>query len=326
MTTAIQSLARNRAAVSTPWGGSPEQQREYKEAREALNAAARERWHDPEFHREVAADIQSIVDYGFMYETLFPTYFDIEQVGEFDRPIIRERRGLKVFYTSRGGYIEESQLRSEIWELPRDTMGFHISEHIDKLRANFADTIEDLINLGTNRLTAEVHRRSLSLMQAAVPVGASNYTNATTGITAAMVTSALSSVKDAIRPDGSGMPVLTILGRAPVTDKLTTFDFGFNPEVQQEIMNQGRLGTYRGAQVITLHHYVDEENVAYVPANELWIFSGNVGKFVVYGDLQTKQWDEDTVDYRHYRARKDFGGLVHHPERAWRLVDGTIPA
>ncbi len=30
------------------------------------------------------------------------------------------------------------------------------------------------------------------------------------------------------------------------------------------------------------------------------------------------------MDYRHYRARKDIGGLVHHPEQARRIVDTTV--
>lgn len=324
MTNAIRDLNRHRQAAGN-WGTpDPDALAAYNAAKDAFNQEARERWHDPEFHRQVAADIEETVDYGFVWESLFPGYFNVETVGEFDRPTIRERRGLKVFYTSRGGYIEESQLRDEIWELPRDTMGFHISEHIDKLRANFADTIESLVGLGTQRLDAEVHRRVLSLMQAAVPSTASNYTNATTGITAAMLNTALSSVKDVLRPDGQGVPPITILGRAPVTDKITNFDYGFDPEANAEIRQRGRLGVYRGANLVTLHNYRDEENVAFMPANELWVFAGTVGKFVAYGGTQTKQWDENTVDYRHYRARKDFGGLVHHPEYAWRLVDGTV--
>jgi hypothetical protein len=39
----------------------------------------------------------------------------------------------------------------------------------------------------------------------------------------------------------------------------------------------------------------------------------------MYGDLKTREWLENTVDYRHYRARKDIGGLVHHPEQARRI-------
>jgi len=326
MTSAIASLASNRAGSGVaPWAQTPETVKAYNEARDALNARARGAdWNDPEFHRQVAADITSVVDYGFVSESLFPTYLNVSTVGEFDRVTVRERRGLKVFYTSRGGYIEESQIRDELWELPRDTMGFHVSEHIDKLRANFADTIESLVTLGRARLEGEVHRRVLQLMQAAVPSTAANYVNATTGITQAQVNAAIATVKDKVRPDAQGMVPVTILGRAQVTDKISDFSFGFDPEAVSEIRLKGRLGTYRGASVVTLHNYRDEEDQAFVPANELWVFGGDVGKFALYGGLQVKQWDENTVDYRHYRARRDFGGLVHHPEQAVRLVDGTI--
>lgn len=321
---AIKSLTQARAG--SPWGGANREAVEaYKRLQAEFNATSRDRWDDPEFHRSVAADIQSIVDYGFMYESLFPGYFDVEQVGEFDRPTIRERRGLKVFYTSRGGYIEESQLRDEVWELPRDTMGFHISEFIDKLRADFATNIEDIVTLGKARLEGEVHRRILGLMQAAIPSGSANYSGVA-GITKPVVDAALAKVRDAIRPDGQGIPPVTILGRAQVSDKVAAFDHGFDPEAVAEVRRTGRLGTYMGANLVTLHHYQDEEGVAFMPANELWIFAGSVGKFVAYGDLQVKSWDENTVDYRHYRARKDFGGLVHHPEVAFRFVDSTVTA
>jgi hypothetical protein len=64
--------------------------------------------------------------------------------------------------------------------------------------------------------------------------------------------------------------------------------------------------------------------VPFIPANELWVFGGTVGKFALYGGLQVKSWDENTVDYRHYRARKDIGGLIHHPEQARRIVDSSV--
>lgn len=322
MTSAVQTLSRVRAAAN-PFGAAPEAVAEYNKAKEELNALARANWDDPAFHRQVAADISEVVDYGFSYESLFGTYLNIELVGEFDRVTIRERRGLKVFYTSRGGYIEESQLRNEEWELPRDTMGFHVSEHIDKLRANFADTIETLVGLGGQRMEAEVHRRVLTLAQTAIPSGSAYYVNPA-GMVAADLSLAIRQVRDAIKPDGSGPVPITVLGRSTMTDKIADFDHGFDPEAKQEIREKGRLGTYKGANVVTLHNYQDEDGVAYIPANELWVLGGNFGKFALYGGLQVKGWDENTVDYRHYRARKDIGGLVHHPEQVRRIVDSTV--
>jgi hypothetical protein len=320
--TAVKTLASTRAAVD-PWGRSQEQAEAYQKAKEELNSAARERWDDPEFHRQVAADLESILDYQFTFENLFGSYLNVQTVGEFDKVTLRERRGLKVFQAARGGYIEESQLRNEMWELPRETIGFHVSELIDKLRMNFAETIEELVGLGGQRMEAEVNRRIFALLQTAIPSG-SPYYSAVTGLAKADVDTALRQVKDAIKPNGQGPTPVTIIGRASMIDQISDFNLGFDPEATAEIRAKGRLGVYRGANLVQVINYTDDNGASFIPANELWIFGGNVGKFALYGGTQVKSWDENTVDYRHYRARKDIGGLVHHPEQARRIVDSSV--
>lgn len=321
-TSAVKNLAA-AAAATDPWGRSTAAVESYEAAKAELNRRAREEWDDPAFHREVAADLESVLDYQFTFDNLFSTYFQVKTVGEFDRVTLRERRGLKVFYTSRGGYMEESQIRDEEWELPRDTLGFHVSEHIDKLRANFATTIEDLVSLGNQRLEAEVNRRGFSLLQTAIP-NTSPYYVATAGLTKTQVDTAIRQVKDAIKPNGQGPVPVTVIGRASMVDQISDFNLGFDPEATAEIRARGRLGVYRGANIVQVVNYTDEDGAPYIPANELWVFGGTVGQFALYGGVQVKSWDENTVDYRHYRARKDIGGLIHHPEQARRIVDSSV--
>jgi hypothetical protein len=336
--TTAKQLISHRSSVD-PWGRKRDNLAEHAALVEKLNQEARSNWDNESWHRQVAQDIANSLDYGFVFENLFSSYFQVDTVGEFDRVILRERRGLKVFYTSRGGYIDESQLREEMWALPRDTLGFHVSEHIDKLRANFATTMEDMVTLGQLRMEAEVNRRIFSLLQAAAPQGSPSYV-ATAGLTKPEVDAAVREVRDAIKPTSTGPVPVTIIGRASMVDQISDFTTGFNatfaaqgggsvagnfdPSAAEEIRNRGRLGVYRGAQVIQITNYTDEEGVPFIPANELWVFGGSVGQFAMYGPLNVKTWDENTVDYRHYRARKDVGGLVHHPEQARRIVDSTV--
>lgn len=320
-TTTAKQMIASRSSVN-PWGQDPQKVTEHAELIAALNTEARENWDNEAWHRQVAQDIANTLDYGFTFDNLFSTYFNVETVGEFDRIRLRERRGLKVFYTSRGGYIEESQIRTEEWELPRDTMGFHVSEHIDKLRANFAVAIQDMVSLGEARLDAEVNRRIFTLMQQAIPTGSDEYV-ASTGLAKAEVDAAVREVRDAIKPNGMGPVPVTIAGRASMIDKISEFA-GYASEAQEEIRLRGRLGTYKGANLVEISNYTDEDGDSYIPANELWVFGGNVGKFALFGGLQVKTWDENTVDYRHYRARKDVGGLIHHAEQARRVVDSSV--
>ncbi len=321
-TTIAKQLIAHRGSVD-PWGRSQATVAEHASLIEALNQEARDNWDNEAWHRQVAQDIANSLDYQFTFENLFSTYFQVETVGEFDRVILRERRGLKVFYTSRGGYIEESQLRTEDWQLPRDTLGFHLSEHTDKLRANFGNNMSDMVTLGEARLEAEVNRRIFNLLQEAVPPGSPEYV-ATNGLTKPELDAAVREVRDAIKPNGLGPVPVTIIGRASMVDQISEFNLGFDPEATAEIRAKGRLGVYRGANVVQVINYTDEDGAAYIPANELWVFGGTVGKFAMYGGMQVKSWEENTVDYRHYRARKDIGGLVHHPEQARRIVDSSI--
>lgn len=306
-----------------PWGRNRTLQAEQAEIAAKLNLEARENWDNDVWHRQVANDIASSLDYGFTNENIFGSYILTENVGEFDRIYIRERRGMKVYFTSRGGYIDESTMRTEIWELPRDTMGFHVSEHIDKLRADFATQISEMVTKGTARLEAEVTRRLLSLVQTAIPLGSPNYV-ATAGMTGPVLDAAIMAVRDAIKPDGVGPVPITIIGRAAMIDKIAGFVPTFSPIVNEEVRQQGFIGHYKGAQVLVLNNYTDEDGLSYNPGNEVWVLGGTAGKFALYGGTVVKSWDENTVDYRHYRARKDVGGLINHPEQVRRLVDSSV--
>jgi hypothetical protein len=300
---------------------------EYERLKSALNEEARANWDDDKWHREVAAVIASRLDYGFQFENLFGSYFQVSTVGEFDTVELTERRGLKVFYTSRGGYIEESQLKTERWTLPRDTIGFHVSEHDDKLRAGFAETIEALVGLAEQRMDAEINRRMFNLLQAAVPL-ASPYYVASAGLTSGELNDAIRDVGDSIKPSGAGRAPITVIGRAAMVDAVSdiigTGAGNFTEAAAEELRSRGMVGTYRGANVVRVFNYTDENGDSYIPANELWVFGGNVGQFAFYGGTQTKSWEENTVDYRHYRGRRDIGGLIHHPEQARRIVDSSV--
>lgn len=317
--TLVKSFASHRGGA---FSGTPEQVQEYKELAAALNEQARDNWDNPEFHRQVAADLASELDYGFTFENLFSTYFSTETVGEFDRVILKERRGLKVYYTARGGHVDETNLRTETWELPRDTLGFHIRESEDKLRANFADEISAVANLGKDRLNAEVNRRIFNTLQAAVPNGSAQYVSGA-GMDKSALDDMIREVKDSIKPNGMGPVPVTIAGRASMVDQISDYT-GYADEALEEIRLRGRLGVYKGCNIVQIQNFTDEDGMSYIPNNELWVFGGNVGKFALYGDLRVKTWNEHTVDYQHYRAVKDIGGLVHHPEQARRFIDTSV--
>jgi hypothetical protein len=301
------------------FGRSQEENKNRLELMEAANEEAREHWEDPQYRREFAADLTESILMGFEYETLIDRWIDTERTDFNGRIYIRESTGLKAFYMARGGYIEASELTTEISEVPRDMIGVHVWEFDDKFLTNFAESAETLRDLSIRRMDAEVNRRVHTVLSEAIPTG-SPYFLSTPGLSKPGLDAALAAVRDA-----SDSGEVAIVGRPTMVDQIMDFD-GFGNETKEEIRQKGVLGRYRGANIVSLKNYKDENNLPYLPGNELWVLSRDTGKFGFFGGLKSKEFEELDNWYWHYLARRDTGVLVHHPERARRLQDSALPA
>lgn len=308
------------------YGRSLEDVRELREQVEAANAEAKARWDDPVWHREMAALITETILWGFEHENLLNLLSNVSYPGFNDRVTISEVRGMKAFWIARGGYIEASSMHRETIELPRDSIGFHVQEETDKILVNFAETQADLINLGIQRLDAEVNLRFLRLLQAAIPVGNASYVSGA-GLSLTAVDAALLAVRDASRQRD-----VTIVGRETMTGQFVnqlavsnTFP-AFLPATNEEMFSRGILGTYKGANIVTLVNYLDGDDRAFFPANELYVIAKDGSRAAFWGGMQAKEFEEQDNWYWHYLARKDFGAIIHRPERIRRIVDTSQSA
>lgn len=301
------------------FGRSQEENKNRLEIMEAANLDARENWEDPQWRRDFAAELTESILLGFEYETLIDRWIDTERTDFDGRIFIREAGGLKAFYMARGGYIEASELTSEISEVPRDMLGVHVWEFEDKFLTNFAESAQTLRDLSIRRMDAEINRRVHTVLAEAVPSGSPFYL-ATPGLSKPGVDAAIAAVQDA-----SDSGEVVIVGRPTMTRQIMDFD-GYGNETLEEIRNKGVLGQYRGVPIVELKNYKDEDGQPYLPSNEMWIMTRDTGKFAFFGGLKSKEFTELDNWYWHYLARRDTGVLVHHPERARRLLDTSIPA
>lgn len=298
------------------FGRTQEQNRERRELMEAANEEARKYWDDPKWRRDFATDLAESILLGFEYETLIDQWLDTERTDFNGRIFIKETKGMKAFFMARGGYIEASQLVSEVSEMPRDMIGAHVSEFEDKFKTNFAESAQNLRSLAVTRLDAEVNRRVRTVLAEAIPSGP--YYISAAGVAQTSVNAAIRAVRDETK---SGQVV--IVGRATMVDQITDFT-GFSNETLEEIRQRGVLGVYRGAKIISLKNYKDEDDLPFIPANEMWIMGRDTGKAAFYGGLQSKEFSESDNWYWHWLGRLDSGVLIHHPERARRFIDTSL--
>lgn len=291
-----------------------------REKMEALNQEARDNWNDDKWRRAMAAEMTETIYEGFMFENLLDLMTETETLGRYDRSFVKEVKGLRAFWIALGGDIEASTLTEEVMEVPRDQVAFRVDEFEDKLLSNFAETQANIIDLGIQRMQGKLNQRFLKLVQAAIPSGSDYYISGA-GLDLVALSAAIREVADESR---SGE--IAIVGRSTMIHQIydqVADGAGFFPETNEEYLRRGSIGVYRGARLVTLTNFKDDQNVSFFPANELYVIGRDASKFVLWGGPRSNEWtDEDW--YWHYQARQEAGGVVHHPERIRRLVDTSI--
>jgi hypothetical protein len=236
-----------------------------------LNAEARDKFDDPQWRRERAQEMTETIYEGFQHENLLSIMAEVENLPFDGRSFVKEVRGLKAFWVARGGHIEASTLNADVMEITRDTVGFHVTEFEEKMETNFAETSATLVDLAIQRMDAAVNQRVFGLFQAAIPSSSAYYVSGTS-VSLSALNSALTAVRDASRTRE-----VTIVGRPTMTeqimDELLGASYngsGFLPATNEEMVQRGLLGTYRGASIISLVNYLDENEEPIVSV-VLWI-------------------------------------------------------
>jgi len=258
-----------------------------------VNADAEENWDDPAWRKTMAQEMSETILQGFEHENLLQIMSQVENAPFNGRILIKEVRGLRAHWVARGGYIEVSTLRSNVMELPRDTIGFHVMDFEDKIRTNFAETQSDLITLGQERMDAEVNLRVLALFQSAIGTGSDFYVSGA-GLSLSALNTALREVRDE-----SKVNEVVIVGRSTMTDQIMdnllggSFNgSGFLPETNEQLVKRGVLGVYRNARILTLVNHKDDADISFFPANELYVVARDASKFAFWGGLMFKEYSE----------------------------------
>lgn len=309
------------------FGRDEAKRRELRAIKEALTAEGAKNYDNDAWRAEAAAVITETIYEGFESENLIDLIADVERVGFGDRVTVREARGLRAFWVGRGGYIEQSTIRSDVAEVPRDILGFKVNVHLDQLRTNFGETQANLIEMGTARMDAEVNARFLRAFQAAIQPGDANYVSSAQ-VQLPLLNQAVRRVQD----ETKGGQV-AIIGRSTaigsVSDAImgsTGNGAGFLPESNEELLRRGVIGTYLGARVVNLVNHKDDMDVPFFPGNEILIVGRDAAKVAFYGGMDSLQERKPGEWVWEYQAKVEGGVLVHRPMNAARyVVSGLTP-
>jgi hypothetical protein len=125
-----------------------------------------------------------------------------------------------------------------------------------------------------------------------------NYTSVGGAITA----TALENAIDRINQTTSG--VKAVVGTRAAMTPITKFGAfwsdstgtktGVSDMAIEEVRNTGLIGRYYGAPLIAVNQIYDNlvDNTAMLPNDKILVLGENVGEFITYGDVKTKQWTD----------------------------------
>lgn len=134
---------------------------------------------------------------------------------------------------------------------------------------------------------------------------ATNTPNNFTEVGGAINATALKNAIDKINQNVGG--VRAVVGTRAALTPITTFGAGWSdgtstqfhtvPDNIKEIMSTGWLGKYYGAPIIALDQIYNnpEDHVALIPSDKILVIGENVGEFITYGDVRTKEWEDMRV-------------------------------
>jgi hypothetical protein len=153
-----------------------------------------------------------------------------------------------------------------------------------------------------------------------------NFTN----VGAPLNATALKNAIDRINQTTGG--VKAVVGTRSALTPITTFGAGWTDSVGglqanypgiAEIMQTGWLGKYYGAPIIALQQEYDnpEDYNAMLPSDKVLVIGNNVGDFITYGDVKSKQWSdmEPTPPQWFLEIYQQFGLIIDHAEGLYVL-------
>jgi len=130
--------------------------------------------------------------------------------------------------------------------------------------------------------------------------------------------------------------VRAVVGTRAALTPVTTFGAGYTdgagtsqvvPENIREIMQTGWLGRYYGASLLAVEQNYDnpEDYNALIPTDKVLVIGENVGEFITYGDIKSKQWSDmnPTPPQWYLELYQQFGLIVDRADGIY-VVGGLV--
>lgn len=261
--------------------------------------------------QELSFDLINLAWSDAMATDLVPQIIEVRTVGLADTDFVDEDlRGMRAYWQGKGGQIRSDVLRYERAFMPREEIVTAIDGHQDEFATNFWGSFDKLRTQAQEKVRQAPVHRLVELIRAAISGGAYFGTFAATTLTDTQLDSVLDQV---IARSGRA----TIMGSPMALRYLANVGLEYGDEARNQILRTGRLGVYKGQNVVELENFEDFAGNFVLPNNELWIVGRRAGRLTYYGDAAKVQILQLPSFMRRWETARDAGMMLWGAERGY---------
>ncbi|MGE6227626.1 HK97-fold major capsid protein [Paenibacillus chitinolyticus] len=261
--------------------------------------------------QEIAEVIAIYIDQNFNKFDIAPYIFQYKNFKLGDKPEFRlKKKGIKAYWIAPNSSTPKSRNYQETLSMEFDSVSVRPECLLDELKAGRVTSLADLLADAKEAVQNAVVGKVFTIL--AQVYNATNnaelYQLDTTNLSQSSVNKAIDTV--VYRTGGRA----TIIGDMMLVNQIRDFS-GFTDTTKDEIMKTGRIGVYRGANIISVSEVKDPAtNKILVPKNRLYVVSQKLGYAGTYGDSKFGQ--ETSIEDWTWNARidKEWGAAVTEPE------------
>lgn len=297
-----------KAKIEADW--SKEDRNRYKEALARLSRT-------PNGRREIAEIVISDITKKYQMVDIAELLGVSKDFEPGQDPRFRTKRGLRGTIHAHGSYAERTQWTTEWVSLTTDLLSVNPEALLIDLQAGRIGTLSDLQADALEAAKNTMGQFIFSTVQAGITSGVG--TCSTSDWSAANST-AVSSLKTAIRYVADRGGVQAVVGRYSTLVSIADMDHGYDQAATEEIRLKGLLGYYNGAPLVYLDRVEDRNETQLIPEDVIIVVPKKLGVVTGYvGDFEVQEGlDKDTLIFSLHIYRS-VGVALLHEDRVYKL-------
>ncbi|AZU99052.1 hypothetical protein pW4_32 [Bacillus phage pW4] len=238
---------------------------------------------------------------------LRPLLFETKQRELLETVEYKRKGKFRAFRITRGGYVPKSQNFQDVVKASPEEFAVRPSCHLHQIRTGRISSVDELRTGAAEALLTEYNRYLFESLNTAV--------NATDNPKNVFTVSKEVSkeVLDAAIASAAKHGHVSIVGTYQSLLPITNFT-GYTDTQKDEIMRTGKIGVYRGANLVELTEYDDADGLPVVKDDTIFLVVRKAGYIDDFGEMG----NEEITDKEHSEfsilIRKEWGFTILYPE------------